>query len=101
MFENMLENAPEYSHLRIINKGLAILVGLIVKLKTWANFPLCVCADKPPGQWQGGEGASKYGIVSKSLKNICFKREKKKHVKLAKSLERKTATEYRKLILTV
>ena len=32
-FENMLENATEYSHCRIFNKGLAILVGVIVKLR--------------------------------------------------------------------
>ena len=58
-FENMLENAPEYSHYRIFNKGLAILVGVIVKLRPWANFPLFVCADRPSGQSPAGEGAAK------------------------------------------
>ena len=56
---NMLENALEYSHYRIFNKGLSILVGLIVKLRPWANFLLCVCADKPPDQSLAGKGAAK------------------------------------------
>ena len=56
----MLENAPEYSHYRIFNKWPAILVGVIVKLRLWANFPLFVCADRPSGQsTPAGEGTAK------------------------------------------
>ena len=55
----MLEKALEYSLYRIFNKGLSILVGLIVKVRPLANFPLCMCADKPPGQSLAGEGAAK------------------------------------------
>ena len=75
-FKNMLENATEYSHYRIFNKGLAILVGVIVKLRPRVNFPLFVRADRASRQSPAGEGAAK-AWLSVSVWKIFILSEKK------------------------
>ena len=69
IFENLPQNGPEYSHrnlaitrflftaVRKKHRGLAVLVGLIVKLSPRANTPWV--GKGPPCQSLGGKGAAK------------------------------------------
>ena len=71
-FENIPQNGPEYSHrnlaiarffvtaVRKNVRGLAVLVGLIVKVSPWANSPW-VGKGPPCKSLGGGKGAAKAG----------------------------------------
>ena len=69
IFENIPQNGPEYSHRNLASgycgekkhRGLAVLVGLIVKLSPRANTPWV--GKGPPRQSLGGKGAAKAWYV--------------------------------------
>ena len=90
-FENISQNGPEYSHrnlaiarylvttVRKNIRGIAVLVGLIVRVSPWANSPW-VGRGPPCQSLEGGKGAAKAGYcplvllwLSQCNGHVCLK----------------------------